>query len=67
MIDSINITIEINHNRRLRGRIDNITINFEKIMVLKNDISHGWNIVLGEAEDLIKKSKTFNYRRYVYR
>ena len=32
----------------------------EKIMVLKNDISHGWNIVLGEAEDLIKKSKTFN-------
>ena len=35
MIDSINITIEINHNRRLRGRIDNITINFEKIMALK--------------------------------
>ena len=32
----------------------------EKIMVLKNDISHGWNIVLGEAEDLIKKAKTFN-------
>ena len=32
----------------------------KKIMVLKNDISHGWNIILGQAEDLITKSKSFN-------
>ena len=32
----------------------------KKIMILKNDISHGWNIVLGQAEDLIIKAKTFN-------
>ena len=32
----------------------------KKIMVLKNDISHGWNIILGQAEDLINKAKTFN-------
>jgi FlaA1/EpsC-like NDP-sugar epimerase len=31
-----------------------------KIMVLKNDISHGWNIILGQAEDLIDKGKSFN-------
>ncbi len=35
MIDSINITIEINHSKKSACRIDNITINFEKIMVLK--------------------------------
>ena len=32
----------------------------KKIMILKNDISHGWNIILGQAEDLIDKAKTFN-------
>ena len=32
----------------------------KKIMILKNDISHGWNIILGQAEDLIIKAKTFN-------
>ena len=32
----------------------------KKIMILKNDISHGWNIILGQAEDLITKAKTFN-------
>ena len=31
-----------------------------KIMVLTNDISHGWNFVLGQAEDLIIKAKSFN-------
>ena len=32
----------------------------KKIMVLKNDISHGWDIILGQAEDLIIKANTFN-------
>ena len=32
----------------------------KKIMILKNDIFHGWNIILGQAEDLIIKAKTFN-------
>ena len=32
----------------------------EKIMVLKNDISHGWSIILGQAEDLIEKSNSYN-------
>jgi FlaA1/EpsC-like NDP-sugar epimerase len=32
----------------------------KKIMILKNDISHGWNIILGEAEDLINQAKSFN-------
>lgn len=32
----------------------------EKIMVLKNEISHGWSIILGEAEDLIHKSNSYN-------
>ena len=32
----------------------------KKIMILKNDVSHGWNIILGQAEDLIIKAKTFN-------
>ena len=35
MIDSINITIEINHSKKITCRIDNIAINYEKIMVLK--------------------------------
>ena len=29
-------------------------------MILKNDISHGWNVILGQAEDLIIKAKSFN-------
>ena len=32
----------------------------KKIMILKNDISHGWNVILGQAENLITKAKSFN-------
>lgn len=32
----------------------------EKIMVLKNEISHGWSNVLGQAEKLIQKSSSYN-------
>tara|TARA_B000000532_G_scaffold243016_1_gene238211 strand:- start:691 stop:1920 length:1230 start_codon:yes stop_codon:yes gene_type:complete len=32
----------------------------EKIMVLKNTISHGWNKVLAESEKIIELSKSYN-------
>ncbi len=32
----------------------------EKIMVLKNEISHGWSNILGQAESLIQKANSYN-------
>ena len=32
----------------------------EKIMILKNEIKHGWNQTLAESEKVVTSSKSFN-------
>ena len=32
----------------------------EKIMILKNDLNHGWNQTLGESENIVKISKSYD-------
>ena len=32
----------------------------EKIMILKNKITHGWNQIIAESEKIVEKSKSFD-------